>query len=130
MTEPTTQQSQPRGAGSGEKANATRSRNIVDWPPEPKSHEEHVDELETEAQAQADYNAELNAIQTKQAADLKEAIGFPQGDPSDADDQREAAKEAFLNASDPEKKKAALKGEMDARAKRDKAQAAAAMGQR
>jgi hypothetical protein len=116
---------QPRGAGSGAKATATRSRNIVDWPPEPKSHEEHVDELEQEAQAQADHNAEVNAIQTKLVAAFKDKISFPQGDPADPDEQRKTAREAFLDVNDPEKKKAALKGEMEARAKRDRAQSAA-----
>jgi hypothetical protein len=122
-------QTQPRGAGSGEKANATRDRNIVDWPPEPKAHSERVEELEAERDAQADYNSEMADMQMKQAADLKEKLGFPQGDPATAEEQREAAKETFENSTDPAKKKAALKGEMDARAKRDRAQVAAAQGQ-
>lgn len=116
-------QQQPRGAGNGDKANATRSRNIVDWPPPLKPHEEVVDELEQKAQDNADFNNEMNAIQTAQVQKLRETLN-PQGDPDADDDQRTQAREALL-AQDPEKKKAALKGEMDARAKRDRAAVAA-----
>lgn len=123
MTAEQTPPQQPRGAGSGDKANAVRGRNIVDWPPEPKSHDDAVDELEAEAEAQADFNAELNNIQTQQIAEMKDKIGFPQGDPENADKIREEAKEAFLAANDPKKKEAALKGEMKARAEREKAAA-------
>lgn len=119
MTADQTQQQQPRGAGTGEKANANRSRNIVDWPPVPKSHEEHVEELEAQAQEDADFNNEMNAIQTEQATKLRDLVGRPQGDPADADEQRAQVREAFIR-NDPEKRRAALKGEMDARAKRDK----------
>lgn len=124
MTEAAQQQAkppQPRGAGSGESANASRSRNIIDWPPEPKSHEDHVAELLQQAQDNEDYNNEINAIQTEQLAKLKETLGFPQGDPADADEQRKEAKEAYLASVDPKKKEAALKGEMKARAEREKA---------
>lgn len=124
--ETATPQAQPRGAGSGEKANATRSRNIVDWPPEPKSHSEHVEELEAERDAQAEFNAEMADMQQKQAADFTEKVKANAA-ASDGDEQREAAREAAAAANDPKKKEAALKGEMDARAKREKA---AQQGQR
>jgi len=124
------QQAQPRGAGSGEKANATRDRNLVDWPPESRPRDEVVDELTQQAADNEQYNTEMYNAQAQQAENLKGVIGHPQGDPEDADKAREDAREAFLNATDPERKKAALKGEMEARAKRDKAQAAAATGQR
>lgn len=118
------QTQQPRGAGTGDKANANRSRNIVDWPPEPKSHEEHVDELEQQAQDNQDFNSEMNAVQTEQLKKLRDTVGRPQGDPADADEQRTQAREAFIRSNDPDKRKAALKGEMDARAKRDRARTA------
>ena len=131
MTNGTTgQQAQPRGAGSGEKANATRSRNIVDWPPQPEAHADAVEKLDAERDAQAFYNDEMNKLQTEQVAALKDKIGFPQGEPATPEEQRKAAMDAFVNATDPKKKEAALKGEMEARAKRDKAQAAAMTGQR
>lgn len=115
-----------RGAGSGEKATATRSRNIVDWPPEPKTHEEHVDELEQQAQDAADFNTELNNAQVEANKKIAPLLANPQGDPEKAEEEsREASKASIF---DPEKRKAALKGEMDARAKRDRAQAAAASG--
>lgn len=129
MTEPnqqTTTQHQPRGAGSGANANVNRSRNIVDWPPEPKSHAEHVEELEQQAQDNADHNNEMNEIQTEQAKKLRDVVRAQQGDPANDDEERERVREAFVRANDPDKRKAALKGEMDARAKRDRARTAVA----
>lgn len=113
-------QSQPRGAGSGQKANDTRDRNIVDWPPEPKPHQEKVEELETEADAQAAYNSEMNELQTEEQKRINEARLALLTNPENADEAREVAKEQYVAFSDPKKREAALKGEMTARAKRDK----------
>lgn len=121
MTAPS-QPTEPRGAGSGEKATASRSRSIIDWPPEPVAHEDAVDALEKKAQDAADYNAEMNRLQTDVAKRVQELVGHPQGEEDD-EKAREDAKEAFLAENDPAKKKAALKGAMDARAKREKAAA-------
>lgn len=115
---------QPRGAGSGDKANATRSRNIVDWPPPAEPRSETVDRLVAESEAQADFNTEMADKQAEQAKAITEKILKP-SDPADADKQRDDAMKAYEDSSDPKKKEARLKGEMDARAKRDKAAAEA-----
>ena len=118
-------QTQPRGAGNGDKAAATRTRNIIDWPPEPKTHAEHVEELLTVSQDNEDFNNEMNALQVENVKRLKDVLSYPQGDPIADDEQRKQSREAYLASSDPEKRRAALKGEMDARAKRDRARVAA-----
>jgi len=129
MPETQTPPQQQRGAGTGEKANATRSRNIVDWPPEPKPHAEHVDELEAERDAQADFNNEMHELQVNQIKAFTEKVRKPV-DLEENEEVREEAKEAFEAATDPKKKESALKGDMEARAKRDKAAAAAQQGQK
>ena len=125
MPEPNQRQAQakpqePRGAGSGENANATRSRNLVEWPPEPIPHAQAVDALEEERDAQAEFNNDMHEIQTKGAIEFKNRL--LDAATIDNDKVREEARDAYLAQSDPEEKKRRLKGEMDARAKRDKAQ--------
>jgi len=131
-TQPAHDQKQPppppakdqRGAGSGKQANEKRE-NLVDWPPPYKSHSDHVAELEAEAEAQAEHNSKV--------ADLTMAAGAaatqkmhgenqaPQADDKEANDKaREENFEEVEKENDPKAKEAALKGEMDARAKRDK----------
>lgn len=66
-----------RGAGAGENAVETRSRSIIDWPPEKITHEEAVAELERKAQEAADYNAEANRIQTEEAKRVQELFSHP-----------------------------------------------------
>ena len=83
-----------RQMSTGEEATATRSRNIVDWPPPLKTHAEHVAELEDEAQKQEDFNNEQNAMQTEMLEPFREAI-LRVGDPSNADDARASAMEQF-----------------------------------
>jgi hypothetical protein len=117
---------QPRGAGSGASANATRSRNLVDWPPPIKTHAEHVEELEEQAQENEDYNKAVNDAQTNVVKNAMEIVGhptYPLSDPELESESRQQVLEDYLAANDPAKKKERLKGEMDARAKRDKAQA-------
>lgn len=113
---------QPRSSSSGEKATADKPRNIVDWPPEGKPRAEAMAELEEERDAQAEFNDEMTEIQVNQLKAIKDKIGFPQPK-EDASKAREEAKEAFLAMTDPKKKEAALKGEIKARADRDKAAA-------
>jgi hypothetical protein len=112
-----------RGAGSGKDANTTRERNLVDWPPPVKSHGDHVDELLEQAQDNEDYNRDVNEEQTRLTKEIRDRIGHPQGDPLNDEEERERVKQQFIDENDPAKKKERLKGEMDARAKRDKAQA-------
>jgi hypothetical protein len=114
-----------RGAGSGADANATRTRSLVDWPPPPKTHAEHVEELLEQAQINEDYNNAVNEAQTAVAAGAREVIGdsvYPL-DAKGEEESRAQVLEDFKNENDPAEKKKRLKGEMDARAKRDKAQA-------
>lgn len=107
---------------TGEEANATRSRNIVDWPPPLKTHAEHVAELEEEAQKQEDFNNEQNAIQTDIQAPFREVM-LRTGDPLNADEERDKAMEQFKAEIDLQDraKEAAVKGERaGARATRDR----------
>jgi len=115
-----------RGAGSGADANRTRERNLVDWPPEPKTHAEHVEELLQQAQDNEDYNAEVNAAQTDVARNAIELVGhatYPLSDPKLEQESREQVLDEYKTANDPAARKERLKGEMDARAKRDRKQA-------
>lgn len=110
MTPPKpTPPAQPRGAGSGEKANAGRTK--LDIVATQKPHSEHVAELEEKAQADAAKAGEIADAQAELAIAFQEKL---------AELQEKEPDEAF-DASDPRNKAAALKGEMKARAERDKA---------
>lgn len=124
--QPQTQASpQPRGAGTGEQANIKRK--FSDPVAVMKSHAEHVEELVAVAEENEAFNNEMNEIQTGLANKFAEVqTRIEQGDPLNDDDERTRAREAFIRANDPEKRLATVKGEMEARAKRDKARMAAA----
>jgi hypothetical protein len=116
----------PRGAGSGENANATRGRNLVDWPPEPMTHAEHVEELLEIAQENEDYNKAVNEAQTAVTAEALGRVGFatyPLGDPKLEEESRQQVLDEFVRANDPKARAKTLDGEMEARAKRDQIQA-------
>jgi hypothetical protein len=111
-----------RGAGSGAKATVTRERSIIDWPPPLKTHSEHVAELEAEAEAQAEYNTKIADMLIVNAERMIDIIGFPQT-PEDNDAVREESLAVAQAELDPKAKEAALKNEMAAREKREKAAA-------
>lgn len=116
-------QVQPRGAGTGEKANI--KRRFSDPVAVVKSHAEHVEELEAIAEENAEFNNEMNQIQTEINNKVQPLLDNPRGEPLEAAEMRAAARESFLLTNDPEKKAAAVKGQMAARAKAAKAQTAA-----
>jgi hypothetical protein len=119
---------EPRGAGRGEEANATRGVSLVDWPPEPKSHRQHVEELLQQAQDNEDYNLDVNEAMTETAAAATELMSKT-ANPLDAEGEEKSRAEVlqqYKDENDPAERKKRLEGEMKARAERDKKQAAAA----
>lgn len=122
---------EPRGAGSGEDAVATRGRSIIAWPGPTMSHEEHVEELLTIAQVNEDFNNEQNARVFERAERINGLLaGEPvNDDPKDdhknknqsTPDAYESARLSY-EASDPLKRLDNIKGEMEARRKRDQKQ--------
>lgn len=116
---------EPRGAGTGEEANATRGRSLIDWPGPTMSHEEHVEELLTIAQVNEDFNNEMNrAVYDRSQRTLKLLADPPNPADGEAQSTPEAYEAARLSyaASDPFDRVDRIKGEMEARAKRDKKQ--------
>jgi hypothetical protein len=91
---------------TGEEATASRSR-IDNWPPPLKTHSEHVEELETEADAQANYNGEIADMQMKAADALVGKLDPPPL--LDPDEARSVAKEAAAASMDPATKEKAVK---------------------
>jgi len=126
-TQPTHDQKQPppppakdqRGAGSGKQANEKRE-NLVDWPPPYKSHSDHVAELEAEAEAQAEHNSKVADLTMAAGAAFTQKMHAEMEEENDPETKREENLEQAQKENDPKAKEAALKGEMDARAKRDK----------
>jgi hypothetical protein len=116
---------EPRGAGSGEAANATRGRSLIDWPGPAMSHEEHVEELLTIAQVNEDFNNEMNRAVYERG---QRTLGLLADPPNPADGEEQSTPEAYEAArlayegSDPFNRADRIKGEMDARAKRDRKQ--------
>jgi hypothetical protein len=114
-----------RGAGSGEDAKFTRTRSLVEWPPEPLTHAEHVEELLEIAQENEDYNNRVNKEQTAITRDALTRIGsaaFPLGDPKLEQESRDKVLEDYKRERDPATRRERLKGEMEARAARDRKQ--------
>ena len=115
---------EPRGAGSGEEANATRGR-VLDCPGPTISHQEHVDELLTIAQLNEDFNNEMNGRVYERSQRTAELITNP---PNPADGEEQSTPDAYeaarlsYEASDPFKRAETIQGEMDARAARDRKQ--------
>lgn len=164
---------EPRGAGSGEKANATRSRNYNESPDEhlafaegksaadykPEAYEPGTDYPEGDpAKGKLDYstiavdpnlyiaqrdrraylvdqaekneaaNDELNAIQVEQNKRVQMASNLV----NDPDFQRDNSMQtavAALEMHNPDAKDQGLKGAMEARAERDRAQVAQQQGE-
>ena len=117
---------EPRGAGSGEEANATRGRTLVQWPGPTMSHEEHVDELLTIAQLNEDFNNEMNGRVYDRGERTLDLLANPRGNEADGEaqstpDAYEAARLAFEDA-DPFRRAETIGGEMEARAARDRKQ--------
>ena len=121
----------PRGAGSGEEANATRGRSLVEWPGPTMSHEEHVEELLTIAQVNEDFNNEMNRAVYDRGERTLDLLADP---PNRAEGEAQATPDAYeaarLNyeASDPFRRAETIRGEMDARAERDRKQSAELYG--
>jgi hypothetical protein len=114
-----------RGAGSGENANATRGRSLIDWPPTPLTHAEHVEELLEMAQENEDYNARVNEEQVAVVRNESQLIGralYPIGDPKLEEQSRADAVEDYRHSHDRNWKMERLRGEMEARASRDRKQ--------
>lgn len=115
----------PRGAGTGEEANATRGRSLINWPGPTMSHEEHVEELLTIAQINEDFNNEVNSRVYERGEKIGDLLRDPpnpaDGEPQSTPDAYDAALAAF-EASDPFTRIDNIKGEMDARAARDRKQ--------
>ena len=116
---------EPRGAGSGEEANATRGRSLIDWPGPAMSHEEHVEELLTIAQVNEDFNNEMNRAVYDRSQKTLDLLADPpniaDGEAQSTPDAYEAARLAY-EGSDPFKRAETIRGEMDARAARDRKQ--------
>jgi hypothetical protein len=116
---------EPRGAGSGEEANATRGRTLIDWPGPTMSHEEHVEELLTIAQVNEDFNNEMNRAVYDRSQRTLDLLRDP---PNPADGEEQSTPEAYEAArlayegSDPFNRVERIRGEMDARAARDRKQ--------
>ena len=116
---------EPRGAGTGEEANATRGRSLIDWPGPTMSHEEHVEELLTIAQINEDFNNEMNARVYERGEKIGALLADP---PNPADGEAQSTPDAYdaaiasFEAADPFKRIDNIKGEMDARARRDRKQ--------
>jgi hypothetical protein len=116
---------EPRGTGTGEEANATRSRSLVDWPGPTMSHEEHVEELLTIAQINEDFNNEMNGRVFERGERIGELLADP---PNPKDGEAQATPDAYeasiraFEAADPIKRRDTIKGEMEARARRDRKQ--------
>jgi hypothetical protein len=103
-----------RGAGSGEKATTYRSQ--MTEPEEEKPRTEVVDALEKEAEAQADYNAEMHDLQVQQTkAFHKSQIERQKQMIEDADKTREENKKQFEELNDPKKKESMLKAQQKLR---------------
>ena len=116
---------EPRGAGSGEDAKFARARSIIDWPPKPISHAQHVEELLEIAQENEDHNNRVNEEQTSIVREAAERIGFatyPLGDPQLEEESRNQVLDDYKKANDPVNRRERLQGEMDARAARDRKQ--------
>jgi hypothetical protein len=111
-----------RGAGSGDNATETRSRSLVEWPPEPLSHEEHVELLLEMAQENEDHNLAANREAIAANKTAQALIGLPQGDPINNVNERERVLKEYHDANDPALRRERLKGEMEARARRDNLQ--------
>lgn len=117
---------EPRGAGSGEEANETRGRTLVEWPGPTMSHEEHVDELLTIAQLNEDHNNAMNRAVFERGERTLDLLANPpnraDGEEQSTPDAYEAARLAYED-SDPFKRADTIEGEMEARAERDRKQA-------
>ena len=117
---------EPRGAGSGEEANETRGRSLIEWPGPTMSHEEHVEELLTIAQLNEDFNNDMNRKVYDRGERTLDLLANPpnraDGEEQSTPDAYEAARLAFEDA-DPFRRADTIKGEMEARAARDKKQA-------
>ena len=115
---------EPRGAGTGEEANATRSRRLDCLGPT-MSHEEHVEELLTIAQVNEDFNNEMNRAVYDRSQKTLDLLADP---PNPADGEAQSTPDAYEAArltyegSDPFKRAETIGGEMDARAARDRKQ--------
>jgi hypothetical protein len=116
---------EPRGSGTGEEANATRGRSLVDWPGPTMSHEEHVEELLTIAQVNEDFNNEMNRAVFDLSQRTLDLLADP---PNPADGEEQSTPDAYeaarlsYEASDPFKRAETIDGEMEARAARDRKQ--------
>lgn len=114
---------EPRGAGTGDEANATRGRSLVEWPGPTMSHEEHVDELLTIAQVNEDFNNEQNARVFERGERTLDLLAGKV--PDDKDGEAQSTPDAYesarlsYEASDPLKRIDTIKGEIEARKKRD-----------
>ena len=117
---------EPRGAGSGEEANETRGRSLVNWPGPAMSHEEHVDELLTIAQINEDFNNDMNRAVYDRGERTLDLLANPRGNRADGEEQStpdayEAARLAYED-SDPFRRADTIEGEINARAARDRKQ--------
>jgi hypothetical protein len=88
-------------------------------------HAEAVAVLEEEAQAQEDFNNELNTLQTEQANAFNETLAttpLVHGSPdlTTADEERAAAKEQYIADTNLDGKKISVKSAIDARRQRVK----------
>jgi len=116
------QQTQPRGAGSGEAAVAYRSK--VDDPVKQIPHQQAVDELEAERDAQAEFNAEQHEAQVEQANAFNEKMAEMENSRlTDAEQARDDARKQFAAQNDPKAKEANIKAQQKFRAEREKAAA-------
>jgi hypothetical protein len=115
-------EAEQRGAGTGEEANVTRMRSLVEWPPAPLTHAEHVEELLEIAQENEDYNAQANEEATavnRNAMTLVGRAAYPLGDPKLEQESRDQVLNDYRNSHNPSLKRDRLLGEMEARAARD-----------
>ena len=114
-----------RGAGTGEEANVTRLRSLIEWPPAPLTHAQHVEELLEIAQENEDFNAAANEEATAVTRNAMTLVGratYPLGDPALENESREGVLKDYRDAHDPGMKRERLLGEMEARAARDRKQ--------
>lgn len=109
----------PRGGGRGDDANAIRRIHAAPLPT--ISHEEHVKELVAMAEANEQYNNQVNKAQQQDNEAGQKLISDNEMPPKDPKKEQQEVLKAYTEANDPKLKEKRLKGEIEARKKRDEA---------